>query len=78
MTEKLYRLELNWNEIFALDDLLDLTEELEPEVFRGFDEEAIKRIQVIKECQRKEHVVKEEQLKEDSKHLQIQVIINKI
>ena len=45
MTEKLYRLELNWNEIFALDDLLDLTEELEPEIFRGFDEEAIKRIQ---------------------------------
>ncbi len=45
MTEKLYRLELNWNEIFALDDLLDLTEELEPEIFRGFDDEAIKRIQ---------------------------------
>ena len=42
---QLYRLELDWTEIFALDDLLDLTEELEPEVFHGFDMEAIERIQ---------------------------------
>ena len=44
-TGQLYRLELDWTEIFALDDLLDLTEELEPEVFHGFDMEAIERIQ---------------------------------
>lgn len=42
---QLYRLELDWIEIFALDDLLDLTEELEPDVFHGFDMEAIERIQ---------------------------------
>ena len=42
---QLYRLELDWTEIFALDDLLDLTEELEPDVFHGFDMEAIERIQ---------------------------------
>ena len=44
-TGQLYRLELDWTEIFALDDLLDLTEELEPEVFHGFDMDAIERIQ---------------------------------
>ena len=44
-TGQLYRLKLDWTEIFALDDLLDLTEELEPEVFHGFDMEAIERIQ---------------------------------
>lgn len=42
---QLYRLELDWTEIFALDDLLDLKEELEPDVFHGFDMEAIERIQ---------------------------------
>ena len=44
-TGQLYRLELDWTEIFALDDRLDLTEELEPDVFHGFDMEAIERIQ---------------------------------
>lgn len=56
--EKLYRLELNLEEIDALDDILDLYQDIDSELHRGINENAVEKIRRM--VIRKQEIIIEE------------------